>query len=245
MCRLLGFVSNQEHTISEIAGQDFGSFISLSVKHCDGWGVSSVDEHQRTNLIVEPTRALDSKKFEEVTSTLKTDGALLHLRWATLGLEVNEGNSHPFTFGDISFIHNGSINPPSSLDPFISEELKVAMRGDTDSEKYFYAIVSEINKSSLIDGTLSAVRKIREKLDYSSINAMILTREKYLVISEHKVDRIPKGEGPEYYDLYYRKDLKGVLVSSTGWNQNGWSLIPNHSLAIIDRNKLTIDIKVI
>ena len=242
MCRLLGFVSNDEHTISEIAGANFETFSALSAKHGDGWGVASIDNHSHTNLIVEPTRAKESAKFAEVTSSLKSDGALLHLRWATQGLQVNEGNSHPFTFGDISFMHNGDIKPAASLDPFVDPELKSAMRGDTDSERYFYSIISASKKSNLIEGALEAVRKIKEKLFYSSINAMLLTPDKYIVISEHNNDRIPEGEGPDYYELYYRKDEKGILVSSTGWDQSGWTLIPNHSMAVIDRKSLTVEV---
>ena len=242
MCRLLGFVSNDEHTISEIAGANFETFSALSAKHGDGWGVASIDNHSHTNLIVEPTRAKESAKFAEVTSSLKSDGALLHLRWATQGLQVNEGNSHPFTFGDISFMHNGDIKPAKSLDPYVDPELKNAMRGDTDSERYFYSIISASKKSNLIEGALEAVRKIREKLFYSSINAMLLTPDKYIVISEHNNDRIPEGEGPDYYELYYRKDAKGILVSSTGWDQSGWTLIPNHSMVVIDRKSLGVEV---
>jgi predicted glutamine amidotransferase len=242
MCRLLGFVSTQEHSIAEIAGADFKTFSALSEKHGDGWGVASIDNHNHTNLVVEPTRAKDSSKFADVTTNLKSDGALLHLRWATQGLQINEGNSHPFTFGDISFMHNGDIKPAASLDQYVDPELKSAMRGDTDSERYFYSIISASKKSDLIQGTLDAVRNIKNNLSYSSINAMILTPEKYLVVCEHNNDRIPAGEGPDYYELFYRKDEKGLLVSSTGWNQTGWTLIPNHTLAVIDRNNLGVEL---
>ena len=242
MCRLLGIVSSEEHTIAEIAGSDFANFSALSEKHGDGWGISAVDNHSHTQLVVEPTRAKDSAKFAEVTNNLKSDGALLHLRWATQGLAVNDGNSHPFTFGDISFMHNGDIKPATSLDPYVDPELKSAMRGNTDSERYFYSIISASKKSDLLKGTIAAVRNIKENLFYSSINAMMLTPDKYIIVCEHNNDRIPAGEGPNYYDLYYRKDAKGILVASTGWNQDGWVLIPNHSIAVIDRKSLSVEI---
>jgi predicted glutamine amidotransferase len=242
MCRLLGFVSTDEHTIAEIAGKDFTKFSALSAKHGDGWGVAAVDNKSHTQLVVEPTRAKDSAKFAEVTSNLKSDGALLHLRWATQGLAINDGNSHPFTFGDISFMHNGDIKPADSLDPYVDPELKSAMRGNTDSERYFYSIISASKRSNLLEGTLEAVRNIKKNLTYSSINAMMLTPEMYIVVCEHNNDRIPAGEGPDYYELYYRRDSKGILVTSTGWNQEGWTLIPNHSVAVIDRKSLAVEV---
>jgi hypothetical protein len=116
------------------------------------------------------------------------------------------------------------------------------MRGNTDSEKYFYNIISASKKSNLIEGTLAAVRNIKKNLSYSSINAMMLTPDKYIVICEHNNDRIPAGEPGDYYELFYRKDEKGILVTSTGWNQDGWTLIPNHSMAVIDRKSLAVEV---
>ena len=63
MCRLLGYVSNSEHTIEDMAGADFANFAELSTKHGDGWGVAAVDNKNHSRLIVEPTRAKDSKRF--------------------------------------------------------------------------------------------------------------------------------------------------------------------------------------
>ena len=238
----MGYVSNAEHTVSEMAGSDFAQFSALSAKHGDGWGIASIDNSNQTHLIVEPSRAKDSEKFAEITKSLKSDGALLHLRWATLGLGINEGNTHPFSYKDISFIHNGGVMPPSSLDPFVASEFKSQMRGDTDSEKYFFNIVTQTEKLGLIDGVLTAVRNIKNNLTYSSINAMLLTPEKYVVVCEHNNEKIPEGEGSDYYELYYRKDEMGILVSSTGWNQTGWTLIPNHSVVVIDRKNFTIEL---
>lgn len=243
MCRLMGYVANDATTISEIAGPDFVEFTALSAKHGDGWGISSNSSGTtKPELLVEPGRAKESSKYSEAVSTIASNAALLHLRWATLGLSVTEGNTHPFTFGDISFIHNGGIKPPKSLDNGIDPKYLAQLRGDTDSERYFYYLLSKIDKSDLKSGVIDGVREISANLDYSSINAMMMTPEYLVVICEHNNDRIPDDEGTDYYELYYRKDERGILIASTGWNQNGWTNLPNHHVLFVDRKTQKVEV---
>jgi len=242
MCRLMGYVAGGATTLADIAGPNFTQFTDLSQKHGDGWGIATADGSKSPTLLIEPSRARESEKFADAAKNLQSNAALLHLRWATLGLAVSEGNTHPFVQGDISFIHNGGIMPPASLDPMIAPEFIGKARGDTDSERYFYVLLSEIAKSNLTDGVLSGVRKIRDNCKFSSINAMLLTPTKLIIICEHNNDRIPDDETDDYYELYYRKDEKGVLVASSGWDQANWKELPNHNVLIVDRESQEMEI---
>lgn len=242
MCRLMGYVSTQDHTISEFVGPRFEDFAALSSLHCDGWGIAGIETGaDHPTLVVEPTQASKSDEFKKVTQNAMSNGALLHLRWATAGLPVKEGNTHPFTHGEISFIHNGGIIPASSLHPFIDADLFETMRGDTDSERYFAVIITEIRKAGLVDGIVAAVRRIREECNYTSLNAMVLTPHQMIIINEHTFKAVPPGQTEAYYDLYYRKDDEGVLVASSGWDQAGWTLIDNHRALVIDRTTFEIE----
>ena len=242
MCRLMGYVSREDHTISEFVGPHFKDFAALSSLHCDGWGVAGIEAGaDHPTLIVEPSQASKSEEFKKVTQNLQSNGALVHLRWATAGLPVKEGNTHPFTHGEISFIHNGGVLPASSLDPFIDDDLFAQMRGDTDSERYFAVVITEIRKVGLLEGIVSAVRLIRDKCNYTSLNAMLLTPHQMIVINEHTFKAVPPGQTQAYYELYYRKDGDGVLVASSGWDQTGWTLIPNHRALVIDRISFEIE----
>lgn len=235
MCRLMGYVAKQGTSVSAFAGPNFVEFKELSDFHRDGWGIVTSDGSSKPALVVEPKIAKESSKFSEVTSSLTSDAALLHLRWATGGLEVTEGNTHPFIYEEYSFIHNGGVFPPESLDQFVEPKFKALMRGTTDSERYFYALMTEIEKYGLDEGVLSAVRMIREKCDFSSLNGMLLTPTEFIIINEHNNDRIPQGQPSDYYDLLLRSDEQGVLVASSGWTQDGWKLIANHQVLLIDR----------
>jgi len=242
MCRLMGYVSEQSYSLSEFAGPHFDQFAALSSRHCDGWGVAGLNVGDvNPTLTVEPAQASKSAKFREIADGPKANGALLHLRWATSGLSVKAGNTHPFTHGEISFIHNGGIMPATAMDSMIDADLMEQMRGETDSERYFGVVVTQIRKIGLVDGIVSAVRQIRSTCTFSSLNAMILTPHQMIIVNEHNLDRVPAGEAADYYDLYYRKDEKGVLVASSGWEQGGWSLIDNHRALVIDRGTFAIE----
>ena len=96
----MGYVSEKDYSLSEFAGAHFNDFAALSSRHCDGWGVVELESgKENPMLVVEPSQASKSAKFKEITESTKSNGTLLHLRWATAGLSVKEGNTHPFTHG--------------------------------------------------------------------------------------------------------------------------------------------------
>ncbi|MEI7930636.1 MAG: class II glutamine amidotransferase [Actinomycetes bacterium] len=242
MCRLMGYVSTREITIEEIAGANFQEFSDLSAKHRDGWGIATSSTGKPANLIVETLPAKDSQQYAQQTKEVRSDGTLLHLRWATSGLAVVEGNTHPFEFENMSFIHNGGITPLDSMDEFIANDLFPLMRGNTDSEKYFYLLVTQIRNLGLIAGVEAGLKLIKDNCNYSSINAMLLTADTYLIINEHNYEKRPKGEAQDYYDLFYRKDEKGILVASSGWNQKNWTSLENHKIFVVDRKSLNLEV---
>jgi len=242
MCRLMGYVSSKPETFAAAAGKNLPEFIELSSVHCDGWGISALDSRSnKPELSRAAETARDSKTFLEVLSKTNSDGALLHLRWATSGIPVGENNTHPFVFDGFTFIHNGAIYPKNALDDLIDSELKSKVQGDTDSERYFYFLLTQIRKLGMTEGIRSSVKKLRE-LDFSSINAMLLTDKYFITICEHDPKRKPDWAVDGYYDLYYKKTASDVVVASSGWDQNGWIEIPNHHMLQVDRTSLDIDV---
>jgi predicted glutamine amidotransferase len=238
----MGFVSTEEKTLVEAAGAQFTEFAALSARHGDGWGIATCNQESHPSLLVEPTRAKESEAFDKASHNLKSNGALLHLRWATGNLAVNAGNTHPFTYGEYSFMHNGALIPPEAIDGFVEPKFDAIRRGETDSESYFYLIVTEIEKHGVTRGIRSAVEIIRKNAVYSSINCMFLTPTEFYIVNEHNDERIPHGELPGYYDLFYRTEGNEVLVASSGWTQEGWSELPNHNIMKVDRKTLAIEI---
>lgn len=239
MCRLLGYVSSEKTSFDLIVGEDFPEFVALSSVHCDGWGIATINQDEHVaHLARAPETASNSQSFVDALADVDADGALLHLRWATKGLPVSEDNTHPFVYKDFSFVHNGAIFPPEALDRHISPKFAKLVQGETDSERYFYFLMTMIDKHGFVEGVKKCVKTITTTMDYSSINAMIMNEDEYLVICEHHPERHPDWAPADYYELKYRTDQDGILVASTGWNQPGWKVLPNHEILVIDRKTL-------
>ena len=236
MCRLLGYSSPTPTTFSEAVGSNFNQFVSLADDHCDGWGIATTSNH-KADLYKEPVAATKSTHFKEQLEKHKSNAALLHLRWATEGMPVNENNTHPFTYQDITFIHNGSITPPTALDPLIDKKYLSLAKGTTDSERYFLYLLTQIEKHGFIDGVKTGLSYIKNNCTYSSINMMIINDTTFMAACIYNQDKIPDRfkSSPDYYHLKYTKKDGQVVVASSGWDQAGWEEMANGSLLVVDR----------
>ena len=238
MCRLLGFSSKNSSTLPQLLGENLDKFVALSQIHCDGWGYAHVDHASTGSMnFKEPIPAIDSAHLKEQLET-PVDGALLHFRWASKGLDVKESNTHPFTHDGISFIHNGSFRPFDVLKPYIAPEYLELAQGDTDSELYFLYLLTEIRKEGFLAGIQSALSFIKHNIDHSSANMMIMNKDYFVTACRYNQDRIPDlfKKDIDYYELRYKETPESVLVASSGWNQDGWTMLRNDSLLIVNRD---------
>ena len=235
MCRLLGYSSQTPTTFGEAVGDNFNAFVRLADDHCDGWGIAANGETARAYK--EPLAATKSATFKDQLASHKSKAALLHLRWATPGMAINEVNTHPFTYQDISFIHNGSISPFDCLDPLIDKKYLQLAKGSTDSERYFLYLLTQIEKHGFIEGVKQGLSYIKNNCTFSSINMMIINDQSFIAACVYNQDKIPQKfkEDTDYYHLKYTKKDGQVVVASSGWNQDGWEEIPNGSVLVVDR----------
>lgn len=236
MCRLLGSVSRVPVTIDQVLGDERGAFLELAAVHGDGWGHAWLDG---TALEVRksPDSARKSAELAALAASTPSEAWVTHLRWATMGLPVQPDNTHPFSDGTVAFAHNGSIDPPAALDDLIAPELAAHRKGDTDSERFFLALLSRMSHSdpaqALVD-TVGAIMSSAAKA--KSMNCMLLTPEAlYAVCSYDPLS----DEDPDYYPLLYRTVGERVVVASTGWTDSaGWQTLSNGQLLVIDRTTL-------
>ncbi|MSY56504.1 MAG: hypothetical protein F2703_04525 [Actinobacteria bacterium] len=239
----MGYVSPSKTSFPALVGNEFLDFVALSSVHCDGWGLSTVDKGgSHTVLEKKVEAAAQSSTFDDVVSKNVADGALLHLRWATKGLSISENNTHPFMYGDYSFIHNGSIFPPDAVAPFIDPKFLPLIVGDTDSERYFYLVMTEVEKLGLVDGIKSALKIIKEHGETTSLNCMIMNRDFFITVSEHNSAKKPDWAPADYYEIKYLPTPEGVLFASSGWNQPGWKSLENHHCALVNRTTFEIEV---
>ena len=236
MCRLLGYSALTPTTFDQVVGNNFKEFIKLADDHCDGWGIASTTSN-KASLYKEPVAATKSATFTEQLEKHKSKAALLHLRWATEGMAVNENNTHPFTYEDLTFIHNGSITPPTALDSVINKKYLQLAKGNTDSERYFLYLLTQIDKHGFVEGVKAGLTYIKNNCTFSSINMMIINEAYFIAACIYNQDKIPQKfiNDTDYYHLKYTKRDGQVVVASSGWNQDGWHEIPNGSVIIVDK----------
>ena len=242
MCRLLGFVSHNPTTLRELLGEkELHEFSELSLKHADGWGFA-----RATDAGVEVTKAPDAAResalFSSVSTNQRAELGLLHLRWATLGLPLSPENTHPFIHGQIAFHHNGSVNPPESLDALIPAEFAALRKGTTDSERYFLAVLAAASEGDPATALERAATRISSQCEFSSLNAMTITPDRLQVINLFDPDAEALEGEPEYYRIGYRIEAGSVVVASSGWG-SGWSYLENGDILTVDRKTLAVNIR--
>ena len=239
----MGYVSPNKTSFPALVGDEFSDFVALSSVHCDGWGLSTMNQ-SGSHIFVdkEVEAAAESTTFDATVAKNIADGALLHLRWATKGISISENNTHPFVYGDYSFIHNGSIFPPDAIAPFIDPKFNSLIVGESDSERYFYLVMTEIEKLGLVAGVKSALAIIKEHGDTTSLNCMLMNRDYFLTVSEHNTARKPDWAADDYYEIKYLPTPQGVLFASSGWNQPGWTTLDNHHAALVNRSSFEIEV---
>jgi len=239
----MGYVSPNKTSFPAIVGDYFSDFVALSSVHCDGWGLSTIDQSGRGIVLNRKVEAAaESSTFDATVAKNIADGALLHLRWATKGLSVSENNTHPFMYEDYSFIHNGSIFPPDAIAPFIDPKFNSLIVGETDSEHYFYLVMTEVEKLGLVAGVKSALAIIKDHGDITSLNCMLMNRNYFLTVSEHNTAHKPDWAPDDYYEIKYLPTPQGTLFASSGWNQPGWTTLDNHHAALVNRSSFEIEV---
>lgn len=238
MCRLLAFTSLERKSFYDVVGADFDKFVALSAEHKDGWGMA-----HDGNILKDLKPAVESPELNQSASTVMTDGALLHLRLASKGITINIDNNHPFIHGSTTFMHNGTIRPGNTAEQFIDEKYKGFIQGTTDSERYFYAVLSAIDKHGLVEGVRTTVNSIRAIADYTALNIMVQTPETLIAVCEFNEANKSEWSSEDHYELRFTKRGNDIVVASTGWGNSDWNHLDNHQMLIVDRSTLEYSIQ--
>jgi predicted glutamine amidotransferase len=250
MCRLLGYCSSREASLEDLIGADgLREFTGLCALHGDGWGMAWYEGAEPV-VRKSPIRADSAPEYDKLAREPLADLGLVHLRWATPGLGVNEQNSHPFRYGQDVFAHNGAIHPQDRLPEMLPEQWERQLAGTTDSERYFLLIMSQLasHGGDMVAAIAEAATDIESRFEPNSLNAILLTPDRLYAISWHHGDRVPEAklrasgyDQPEiaaYFDLAYLATDGAVVVASSNWPQPGWTPLENRHVLVTDRRTL-------
>lgn len=244
MCRLVGWVSRTPMTLAEVLGEaGLAELTALSHLHADGWGMAWWDgtgvlRSQASHLPAHATPGYASSVRE-----VRSDAALLHLRWATVGLAVAPGNTHPFCTRDWAFGHNGAVRPADGLLPLLTAAEVAGLRGDTDSERLMHVLLARVDAAGLDEGLRRTVTDVCADLTPSSLNGLLLGRSELTAVCCHgapsegdpPVVGGPPEDQPGYFDLRWRQADGLVVVASEPLGPADWRRLPNGTALVVDR----------
>lgn len=254
MCRLLGYCTGDAASVAEVLGErGLGEFTRLSAYHRHGWGMAW---YRNGSALIEKSslRAGDDPAYRDLGHRGLGDLGLVHLRRATPGLELGAANSHPFRFGGYTMAHNGAIHPQDRLGGLLTPQWERQLTGTTDSERYFLHVMSRLDAcgGDMVAAIGETAAHITSRFSASSLNAVVLAPDALYAVCWYDPGSIPAGavaqqgyEGPpeHYFDLAYHQAPGGVVVASTGWPQDGWTLLPNRHVLIVDRATLRCTVR--
>ena len=146
MCRLFGFrsrVQSKAHRSLVVAENAIAEQAQI---HCDGWGIGYYLEDE-PYIFKSAMSANGDRRFESFSEKLHCQTMLVHVRRATVG-QKDSLNSHPFRYGTWMFAHNGTLFEFNKIKDQMVERIEARFHelifGTTDSEHFFYYLLSEM-----------------------------------------------------------------------------------------------------
>ncbi|WEO99410.1 class II glutamine amidotransferase [Streptomyces sp. FXJ1.172] len=199
MCRLFGLISSPHRTHATFWLLDAPDSLSAqSHREPDGTGLGYFDADGTPQVHKAPIAAYEDRAYAREAREVESATFLAHIRYAsTGGLDVR--NTHPFAQQGRLFAHNGVIEGLDALDRHLGEDLS-AVRGDTDSERFFALVTRETaaHGGDVSAGLVSAARWVAGHLPLYALNVILITADelwalRYPATHELYVLRRPAG----------------------------------------------------
>lgn len=255
VCRLLAVVSATPRGVADVVGQKvLDAWAAMSRFHRDGWGAAWVDAAGGSASLRYQRSVLPAHADPDFTARAlaPSRAILMHLRWASTGMDVTGLNTHPFVSGGTALAHNGYIAPINVLDSELPVDVVDACRGTTDSERYAQLVHHHQEAGlALPEAVQRAAAELRRLHPCASLNAVVLGTGSLVVVHANEAavpDVAAMHAGgmtvdnalAEHLDgRYYRMSVKrlddGTLAfSSSGIPREGWVTLPDETVTAVD-----------
>ncbi|MGH2869701.1 MAG: class II glutamine amidotransferase [Solirubrobacteraceae bacterium] len=199
MCRLFGMSGGREPvsaTFWLLEAPD--SLAAQSRREPDGTGLGRFDRHDQPVIDKQPVAAYDDQDFAREAREVNSRTFVAHVRYASNG-GLTVQNTHPFEQSGRLFAHNGVIGDVPALERELGGAMSL-VSGETDSERFFALITSEIARCGDIgEGIATACHWVAEHLPVLSLNFILITPEELWALRYpdthelHLLERRPGG----------------------------------------------------
>ena len=130
--------------------------------NADGFGISFYDDNKQPHTYRSTKPAWSDTNLTTLCDNINTNLTLAHVRAATPGLAINDANCHPFTFNQLTFMHNGGIGGFNKmkrpLSYMFADSIWHNVQGDTDSEYCFHYFIERRIGEGPLSGHLRSGR---------------------------------------------------------------------------------------
>ena len=190
--------------------------------HGDGWGISYVEDNQ-IKLYKSIKPCYEDKtihSFKKINSPLY----LLHARRGSVG-SVKMENVHPFQYLNYIFCHNGTVKEELQYDNIFTPQ------GDTDSERLFYYLLSNMNNG--LDENI-IYEKLSKVKNFMGMNCFVTDGNTRFIVNWYAKKK------PNYYTFKVLKEEKYIIIASEilpHFKSSNWKKLENHD--ILRLNTLT------
>ncbi len=206
------------------------SLWTLAGEHRDGWGVA-IGEPGGWIVHRDTACAQASARFDDVVDTTCARVVVAHVRQKTVGA-TTLANTHPFRRGSLVFAHNGTVTTLAALARQTSAARLAEIAGDTDSERLFAYIATQVDRAGDVErGVVAAVRALHAAGEVGTLSFLLSCGQR---IYAHRLGRA--------LHLLVRHDAREprrtptVVVASEPLTDEAWRELPERSLHVLEHD---------
>ncbi len=257
---LIGYMANRADRLADALHQEREALVLAAEGSPSGWGLGF---YQGGEVLHKKRRVLEGRELDwtQVANSVQSDCAVIHVRQATVG-DFRAENTHPFRMRSWLFAHSGTIHRFGALRERLLQTMpdfiRRSIRGETDSEHFFHAILSFLHDSGQLDRpsqdpgpVLAAIRAAVRLVDRlsreveaepASLNFILTDGRAMYALRRGRPLFLVRREGihdpldPDAAGAQGVHTLRYVLVeSSDGGPMAGYQEVDNEQVCVVSR----------
>jgi glutamine amidotransferase len=222
----------------------------------DGWGIGYYIDDLAYTIKSEKPIYSEVEKYRSIAFQTRSKIILAHIRRASnpKGLPreklISIENSQPFSYRNILFSHNGTINIPDEISELLGE-YKQMIKGVNDSEIYFWFLVKSLEEGKNVPTTLKNFEDMLQNLwlkhsqkhpdkrrPYVGLNIIMSDGKKlYAYCRYSEEDDISRSicfQDQPVFQMCYLRGNPIVVASEKMTKEDDWLLLENGQLLIAE-----------